>query len=90
MKISAISARGAKKDFVDLFFICQKKAPLKELLKLFKRKYRSVDYNITHILKSLVYFEDAKKDPMPKMMKKIAWNDIQEFFIKEVKKIGIF
>lgn len=27
MKISAISSRGSKKDFVDLFFICQKITP---------------------------------------------------------------
>jgi len=86
MKISAISSRGTKKDFIDLYFICQK-VPLQKLLKLFQKKYKSVDYNMVHILKSLVYFEDAKKDPLPKMIIPISWLKVKNFFQKEVKKI---
>lgn len=87
MKISAISSRGSKKDFVDVFFICQKIIPLSELLKLFEKKYRGVDYNMAHILKSLVYFDDAEKEPMPKMLIKTSWKEIKKFFRKEVKKL---
>jgi len=87
MKISAIASRGSKKDFIDLFFICQKIISLEKLLKLFAKKYKSVNYNIMHILKSLVYFEDAEKDPMPKMIIPISWKEIKEFFKKEVKEI---
>jgi len=88
MKISAISSRGSKKDFVDVFFICQS-VSLKTLLALFEKKYKGVNYNMVHILKSLVYFDDARKDPMPQMIKKISWPDIEEFFIKEVKAIKL-
>jgi len=87
MKISAIASRGSKKDFIDLFFICQKIISLEKLLKLFAKKYKSVNYNIMHILKSLVYFEDAEKDPMPKMIIPISWKEIKEFFKREVKEI---
>ncbi len=87
MKISAISSRGAKKDFIDLYFICQKMLPLKRLLKLFERKYKSVNYNMVHILKSLSYFEDAEKDPMPKMIIIVSWKEIKNFFQKEIKEI---
>lgn len=87
MKISAISSRGSKKDFVDLFFICQKVTPLATLLDLFKKKYKGVDYNMAHILKSLVYFEDAEKEPMPRMLIKISWNEIKKFFKEEIKKL---
>jgi predicted nucleotidyltransferase component of viral defense system len=87
MKISAISSRGTKKDFIDLYFLCQKIISLKELLKLFKKKYKSVDYNLMHILKSLVYFEDAEKDPMPKMIIPISWEEVKKFFKAEIKKI---
>ena len=84
MKIAAISSRGTKKDFIDLFFICQNGILLKVLLKLFRKKYKSVDYNMMHILKSLVYFEDAQKDPMPRMTIPVSWARVKNFFKKEV------
>ncbi len=87
MKIDAISSRVTKKDFIDLYFICQKVVSLSELLKLFERKYQSVDFNIIHILKSLSYFEDAEKDPMPKMIIAVSWQEVKNFFKKEVLKL---
>jgi len=87
MKISAISSRGSKKDFIDLFFICQKIVSLEELLKLFKKKYKSVDYNMMHVLKSLTYFDDAEKDPMPKIITPMSWGKVKNFFKEEIKKI---
>jgi len=86
MKIDAISSRGIKKDFVDLYFMSQKKG-LPHLLKLFEKKYKSVNYNTIHILKSLVYFEDARRSPMPKMIKKCSWKNIERYFQKEVEKM---
>jgi|AntAceMinimDraft_16_1070373.scaffolds.fasta_scaffold00347_16 predicted nucleotidyltransferase component of viral defense system len=86
MKISAISSRGSKKDFIDLFFICQQDIPLEEILKLFEKKYESVDYNITHILKSLLYFKDAEKEPMPVMLVPVEWGEIKDFFKRTVAK----
>jgi len=87
MKISAISSRGTKKDFIDLYFICQKIISLRELLKLFKKKYKSIDYNLMHIMKSLVYFENAEKDPLPKMISPISWEEVKKFFKAEIKRI---
>jgi hypothetical protein len=86
MKISAISSRGSKKDFIDLFFICQKIA-LGKMLQFFEKKYKEIDYNIMHIIKSLVYFEDAEKDPMPKMLIPVSWQKVKKFFQKEIKKV---
>ncbi len=87
MKIAAISSRGTRRDFVDLFFICKKTITLKELLELFGKKYKSVDYNQIHLLKSLIYFEDAKKEPMPKMTETVSWKEVENFFKKEVKEL---
>ena len=84
MKIAAVSSRGTKKDFIDLFFICQKVISLKRLLELFKKKYKGVDYNMIHILKSLIYFEDAQREPMPKMIIPISWERVKNFFKKEI------
>ena len=62
---------------LDLFFICKEVISLKNLLSLFKRKYKSVNYNMMHILKSLAYFEDAENNPMPKMILPVSWQEIK-------------
>lgn len=84
MKVSAISSRGTKKDFIDLFFVCKNILDFKELLKLFKKKYKGIDYNMVHILKSLTYFDDAEKEPMPKMLKPDDWTKVKLFFQNKV------
>ncbi len=86
MKIDAISTRGAKRDFIDLFFIAQK-APLGLLLKSFEQKYASLRYNLMHVKKSLVYFDDAEADMMPEMLKSSDWATIKAFFQEEIKKL---
>ena len=88
MKTDAISSRGMKRDFVDLFFICREAISLKNLLSLFKRKYKSVNYNMMRILKSLAYFEDAENNPMPKMIVPTSWQEVKSFFKEEIKKIN--
>lgn len=40
-----------------------------------------------HIKKSLVYFDDAEKDPMPKMLKRADWNEIKSFLENEILKL---
>lgn len=87
MKISAISSRGTKRDFIDLYFICKNITPLEKLLNLFQKKYKRVKYNPMHILKSLIYFKDAEDEPMPKMIIKVKWSDVKNFFVEEVKKL---
>ncbi len=85
MKIDAISSRGSRKDFIDLYVICREIAPLNEMLIFFEKKYRGIEYNKMHILKSLIYFDDAEQEPMPLMLKAIEWDDVKEFFISQVK-----
>lgn len=82
MKLSAISNRGSKKDFIDLYYILQKIA-LQKLLDLFDKKYKKVKYNQQHILKSLIFFDDADKEPNPRMINKISWSEIKNK-IKEI------
>ncbi len=84
MKLSAISSRGSKKDFIDIYFILQK-ISLVEMFKLFDRKYRKVDYNKIHLLKSLIYFDLADKEPMLKMLAKVSWLDVKKEISKQVR-----
>lgn len=87
MKIDAISNRGAKRDFIDVYFIIQEFFPLKNILEYFNKKYASLNYNVMHVKKSLVYFEDADNEPMPKMLKMANWDEIKKFFVDEVVKL---
>lgn len=77
MKLSAISSRGSKKDFIDLYFILQKFS-LGELLALFEKKFKGVNYQMSHILKSLVYFEEAEKQPDPEFLVDVDWNEVRK------------
>lgn len=75
MKIAAITGRGTKKDFIDLYFLL-KELPLYEMINLYQRKYK--DGSVFMALKSLVYFEDAEKDEMPNMLVNIDWGVVKE------------
>lgn len=87
MKIAAISERGTKRDFIDLYFIFQK-FTLAEVLNFYNRKYQKLSSNLIHIKKSLVYFEDAENDPMPKMITLVFWEKVKNYFQKEIKNIN--
>lgn len=82
MKLAAITGRGSKKDFIDLYFILQK-FPLSKLFDFYREKFP--DGNDFLVYKSLTYFNDAEIEPMPKMLISIDWNSIKKSIIKEVK-----
>lgn len=87
MKISAISERGTKRDFIDLYAICQT-IPLEKTLSLYNRKYGTLSSNLFHLFKSLTYFEDAEGDVMPKILTPLSWQKVKKFFEKETKNLG--
>ena len=91
MKIAAISDRGTKRDFIDLYFIIkiQKLYSLKEALMLYDKKFALLKANKFHIIKSLSYFEDANKDKMPRMIKDIKWKEVKKFFENEIRKLNL-
>lgn len=86
MKVSAISSRGSKKDFIDLYKVFEK-YPLSEVLTSFEEKFQGVTYQTLHILKSLVYFDDAQKDPDPDYLAEIKWGDVKRAISREVEKV---
>jgi hypothetical protein len=86
MKVSAISSRGAKRDFVDLY-VCAKQFGLDEILRLFGNKYAQTRWSRTHILKSLTYFAGAEKDPMPRMLAPVDWSEVKQFFLREAPRL---
>jgi hypothetical protein len=86
MKISAIAGRGTKRDFIDLYAVSQH-YPLPRLLQHFKEKFARASYNLVHVAKSLAYFEDAERDPMPDMLAPLSWEEVKQFFHTEARRL---
>jgi len=84
MKLSAVSSRGSRKDFIDLYFLL-KQYSLGEMIGFYEKKYGRSDENVYCVLKGLVYFDDAEKKPMPSMLKNVAWKDIRKAMISAHK-----
>ena len=81
-KLLTISSRVNRKDFIDLYFILQI-YPLSFLFKKLGEKYTNINYDKLHILKSLIYFEEADSQPSQRMHKAVNWETIK----KEIKKV---
>ncbi len=88
MKIIAISQRGKKRDFVDLYWCAMNQEPLKHIIQTAVHQYPGQEHNINHILRSLIFFDDAEKDPMPKLFFKANWHGIKKYFQAEVPKVA--
>lgn len=87
MKLSAIASRGTRRDFLDLFAVARTHS-LAALLEMFERKYRAVPHSRLHLLKSLVYFDDAEKDPVPQMLVSSDWDEVKRFFVMQVTRLA--
>jgi len=90
MKVIAISQRGAKRDFIDLYFILQN-VPFWKIAENMAERFGTERINPVHIGKTLVYFNDADDDPEPKYIvkKAVSWENIRIFFKKNVKQMVI-
>ncbi len=88
MKILAIGGRGSRKDFVDLYFFLRSGGAIDTLFALLRRRFARIDYNEYHLLKSLVYFDDAETEPMPRMLRRASWSEVKKTIIAEVKRLS--
>jgi len=88
MKVVAIGGRGSRKDFVDLYFFLRSGGTIEGALDLVRRRFANVDYNEYHLLKSLVFFDDAEAEPMPRMLRRVSWPEIKRTIVAEVKPLS--
>lgn len=87
MKIIAISQRGKRRDFIDIYFLI-KIFGLKKILEFTQEKYSM--FNIYVGLQGLVYFKDADEDLEKdrfRLLKDIDWEELKEYIIKEVNTV---
>ena len=87
-KLQTVGARGSKKDFFDLYFLLQQ-FTLQDLLMHSRKKYDPSHYSEPHILKSLVYFDDAESQPMPRMHIEVSWEKVKSSLISIVKSVPV-
>lgn len=88
MKIEAICGRGLKRNFFDLYTISKKEnISLKEIIDLNQKKYNRSGSNLSHILKSLTYFDDAEKYSERADTIEPQWDTVKTFFMKETTEI---
>jgi len=74
MKLAAITGRGKKKDFIDLYFLL-KNYSMDDIASFYLEKYK--DGNIFLVLRSLLYFEDADQDEDPVIFESIDWEEVK-------------
>ena len=89
MKVMAIAQRGAKRDFVDLYFILQD-VPFRKIAGNMAQRYGADRINPVNIGKAIVYFNDADADPDPRFYgkKSADWNSIK-IFVKNMRQMVI-
>ena len=83
MKLDAITGRGSKKDFYDLFFLLQHYS-IDELFSFYTEKYPH--QTTFHVARSLTYFDDADIQPNPIVFDKtITWETVKQKIISVIK-----
>jgi hypothetical protein len=88
MKLAAISNRGIRRDFWDLFTIARSGVSLAEMTRDYLAKFGRQASDLYHVFRSLAYFADAELDPiLPAMMTEDLWSEIKAYFEREVPRL---
>lgn len=86
MKLDAMLSRAARKDFYDLYFICQE-ISLKQIFGKATQKYPQVRDFEVQTTKRMVFFENAEDESDPLFLKNVSWQTVKEYFIQQAKEI---
>lgn len=85
MKLAAITSRGSRKDFVDLWLLISRHRPLPDCLEFFRRKFATRD--IGHVVRSLIYFDDADDEPPLRLLIDIDWQSVKRDLVAWVEEL---
>jgi hypothetical protein len=85
MKLAAIARRGLRRDFWDLFVIIHEGGQsLDQILKAYRKRFRTSASDGYHLVRSLAYFDDAERDdPRVIGLTPRRWQTIRGFFETE-------
>lgn len=86
-KFKTLAQRGSKKDFYDLYAVIHlQQISIKEAVDLLKKRFEPTGLNFYHILRSLAYFEDAEREPEPRLVKDAyTWEQVKTFFVENIR-----
>jgi hypothetical protein len=87
MKLIAVSQRGSRKDFVDLYYLGDHGIAVRDIVMALARKYPSTEYNPVHLLRSLAYFEDAEAEPDPVMLVPYSWERVRRYALDQSQEL---
>jgi Nucleotidyl transferase AbiEii toxin, Type IV TA system len=83
MKLDAVTKRGNKKDFIDMYYLFERYTP-QEILQWYDQMFKHA--TSFHVIRSLTYFEDAEQTEMPVMFdKKVSWSAVKKRMIEVVR-----
>lgn len=88
MKLIAVSQRGIKRDFLDLYVIAQEN-PLEKIFAWADQKFPQSDPHVC--LKALTYFKDAEEDESGRgteLKEPVPWPTIKKFFDTEGRRLA--
>lgn len=86
IKLSTVSQRGHRKDFVDIYALGKKHATFPEMLKQYCEKFKVS--NAPQVFYGLSYFVDAESTLMPKMLWPVEWPAIKKTILAWVHEAG--
>ena len=81
MKLAAITGRGSKKDFIDIYYLLNY-FDFPQMLNFYILKYPGSSETLT--LKSLTYFDDADIEESPVMLNLTDWEKIKKTIIANI------
>lgn len=87
MKLGAIISRGTRRDFVDLYLLCQD-LPLAELLEASTAKFGHVRDFPIQALKGLSDLSQTEGEPMPTLTRVIEWAEVVAWTREQVETLG--
>lgn len=83
-KLKAIAQRGSKKDFFDLYALSKMGYEIETICQLFWKRFSNYGANAYHVIKSLIFFEDAEHEPDPIVRwpdPDFTWREIKAYFV---------
>lgn len=87
MKLGAIISRGTRRDFVDLYLLCQS-LPLATLLERAEDKFGHVRDFPLQALKGLSDLSLVEGEPMPRLAVPVEWGDVEAWLRGQVRELG--
>lgn len=83
MKLDAVTKRGSKKDFFDMYFLFEIFSPF-EILEWYSQMFKHS--TSLHVIRSLTYFEDAELTEQPKILKSgVSWEKVKKRMVEIVR-----